>query len=747
MVDLKNYNTRIALMLIVFLGFTLAITAQMFNLQVFKHRHYVSLAMANQQGYRELEPRRGEIFIKDLHSGTDFRVATNTTLDTIFADPSLVEDEVFIGDQIAPLLFDVDLALRAEEQRLRDQRKTLPADLSEEELSEILKPKTLEELKREFRDDLVTKLGQQIRPQIILYQNPPDSIREGVRRLALRGIEIRDRDIIAFPPEIIDARRHAEVLSSIVGIDENRLSRLLEGRNRYVVLATKIDPDASEKIREMVRLDRTAFRGLGFEQRTYRFYPENSLAAQVLGFVSSGVGSYGIEAYFDSILKGEKGIFQTMLDGAGRQITVGDDTLIQPAQDGSNVFLSLDRSIQLETERLLRDYVIATRSDAGQVIVMNPKTGEIMAMAHFPTFNPNEFWTALDTEEIFLEEEDYAKIERVVRGGAEEVYLVNNRLTDDKIQLLPVTSELTGEEFFEKFKNDVGSAVYRNRIVQDLFEPGSIFKPITMAVAIDSEIVGPNTTFNDSGPIFVDNFRINNALNRNYGVITMTQALETSNNVAMSWLSRQIGRNLFHNYMMQFGLNRRTDVEFLNEHTGRVRPFTSWAESELVTHSFGQGFTMTPIQMVTAISTIANGGVLMQPTIVDRIEHSNGKTEENRPVTVRRVVSQKTADTISAMMVSTVDRGQSASIRIPGYSVAGKTGTSQTYRNGRPLSGAGTTIASFVGFAPASDPRFVILVKMDRPKTSPWADSTAMPLFNDLTRFLLQYFAIPPDRP
>jgi cell division protein FtsI/penicillin-binding protein 2 len=324
---------------------------------------------------------------------------------------------------------------------------------------------------------------------------------------------------------------------------------------------------------------------------------------------------------------------------------------------------------------------------------------------------------------------------------------VNNRLTDDKLQLLPVQSELTGEEYFEKFKNNVGGVVYRNRVVQDLFEPGSIFKPITMSVAIDSEIVNANTTFNDSGPIFVDNFRINNALNKNYGVITMTQALETSNNVAMAWLSRQIGRNLFHNYMMQYGLNRRTDIEFLNEHTGRVRPFTSWAESELVTHSFGQGFTMTPIQMVTAIASIANGGVLMQPSIVNRIEHSDGKVEESRPVTVRRVVSQKTADTITAMMVSTVDRGQSNTIRIPGYSVAGKTGTSQTYRNGRPLSGAGTTIASFVGFAPASDPRFVILVKMDRPKTSPWADSTAMPLFDELTRFLLQYFAIPPDRP
>jgi cell division protein FtsI (penicillin-binding protein 3) len=231
-----------------------------------------------------------------------------------------------------------------------------------------------------------------------------------------------------------------------------------------------------------------------------------------------------------------------------------------------------------------------------------------------------------------------------------------------------------------------------------------------------------------------------------YGVITMTQVLETSNNVGMAWISRKIGRNLFHTYLKKYGLGRRTDIEFNNELPGQLKPFNTWAESELVTHAFGQGLTTTPIQMVTAISTFANGGLLMQPSIVKKIEYSDGIVDEIEPVIVRKVVSQKTADTINAMLVSVVERGQSKVARIPGYTIAGKTGTSQTYKHGQPLSGAGTTIATFAGIAPANDPRFVILVKLDRPRSSQWADSTALPLFREITTFLLQYLGIPPDK-
>jgi cell division protein FtsI/penicillin-binding protein 2 len=746
MVDLQNYSRRITGLLFFFIFFLGLITLQMFDLQVFKHKYYVNKAMANQQGYTELEPRRGEIFIKDYHSQTDFRVATNTTLDTVFADPSMISDAVSVGEKLALLLFNEDLAMRQEEERLKEQRKTLPPELTEEEILDILKPKEISELKSDFRDELVSAMSQQVRSQILLYQNPPDEIRERVRSLKLKGVEITDKDIFVYPKEISNIQQYSELLSSIVEISQARLARLLEGKNRYVVLATKLEPEVSEKVKQLARVYRDEFRGIGFEQKTYRFYPEKQLASQALGFVDNEGGRYGLEAYYDKILTGVRGVFKTKLDGAGNQITVGDDTLIQPAEDGADVYLSIDRSIQLEVERLLKKSVTDTRADAGQVLVMDPKTGKLIAMAQYPDFDPNEFWKALDTEEIFLEDEDLEKVQTVVRGTSEETYLVYDEVKDDKLQLLPVKSEVTGEVYYERFKNKVGGAAYRNRVVQDLYEPGSAFKPIVMSIAIDSGEVTPATTVNDFGPITVDEFKINNALNKNYGVINMTQVLETSNNIGMAWISRKIGRNLFHSYMRKFGLGMRTDIEFDNEHPGQIEPFTNWAESELVTHAFGQGFTTTPIQMVTAINALANGGLLMEPSIVDRIEYADDRIEENSPVIVRRVVSQKTADTLTAMMVSVVENGQSKGIRNPNYTIAGKTGTSQTYKNGKPLSGAGTTIASFAGFAPANDPRFVILVKLDKPRSSQWADATAMPLFGEISTFLFQYLGIPPDK-
>jgi cell division protein FtsI/penicillin-binding protein 2 len=747
MVELESYSRRIFVLFLATVFFGSILFLQIFNLQIFKHDYYMNKAMSNQQGYTESDPRRGEIFIEDYHSDSNFRVATNTTLDTVFADPSLITDHAGLGDKLAPILFNKDLALRAEELRLKDQRKTLPPELTEEEILDILKPRDLAELKKEFKDEITTKMAQKTRPQILLYREPPDSVREAIRKLDITGIEITDKDVYVYPPKISNTEEIAKKLSPILDIGISRLTNLLEGKNRYVVLASKIEPEASAKIKALIEKDREAMRGIGFEEKSYRFYPEKQLAAQLLGFVDqTSTGVYGIEAYYNDILTGTRGIFKTALDGMGKQITVGDDTLITPAIDGADIYLTIDRSIQLEVERLLKASVDSTRADAGQVLIVDPKTGRYMAMAHYPSFDPNEFWTALDTEEIFLTEEELLKVQTITRGKNEETYLVYDEAKEDKLQLLPVRSEDTGETYYERYKNKVGAAVYRNRAAQDLYEPGSVFKAITMSAAIDDESVTPATTIQDVAPIKVDEFTIDNALGKHYGTITMTQVLETSNNIGMAWISREIGRNLFHSYMMKYGFGKRTDIQLENEKQGYIETFTAWSESELVTHAFGQGISATTIQMVSAFSAFANGGLLMQPSLVSKIEYSDGSVEEIEPSIVRRVISKKTADTLTAMLVSVVDKGQSKTAKIPGYTVAGKTGTSQTYKNGKPLEGAGTTIATFAGFAPANDPRFVILIKLDRPRSSQWADVTALPLFKDVATFLLQYLGIPPDR-
>lgn len=745
MVDTSMYSRRLNFLLIFFVGFLSILILKLFVLQVVRHNYYVETALADRQGLTELNSRRGEIFFNDYNSDEGFRVATNTTLDTVFADPFLIEDPLFIADKLAPILFDEKSALEAEEFRLKEQRKSLPADLTEEEVHSILQPRSVSELELEFRQEMLDKLSQKVRQSIILYNDPEPSVRDSVRALGLPGIEITDRQIFAYPPQISNPKEYAAKMSTILEIEPARLENLFKGNNRYTILAKKIELAKSEQIQDMIDENDEAFKGIGFEPKSYRFYPEHELGSQVLGFVDSTGGTYGVEEYFDDILSGESGVFKTQLDGLGKQITVGGDTVIKPAEDGSDVYLTIERSIQMEVERLLKKRVEDTQADSGQVIVMDPKTGKILAMAHYPTYDPNEFWKALDTEEIFMTPEDKENLIEFNYASGTETYLVTDEDLNKQFQVLPLVSEETGETYYEKFKNNVGAAVYRNRTVVDVYEPGSIFKPLTMSAAIDDESVTPNTTVVDNGPIQVDEFWISNALNKHYGTITMTQVLETSNNVGMAWIAQRIGRNLFHSYMMKYGLGKRTDIEFVGEKSGQIEPFTGWADSELVTHAFGQGITLTPIQMITAFSALANDGVLMEPSIVEKIVHSDGRVDEIDPTIVRRVVSKKTADTLVAMLESVIVNGQARTAKVKGYTVAGKTGTSQTYKHGVPLSGPGTTVASFAGFAPASNPRFVVLIKVDKPRTSPWGADVAAPLFHDIAEYILQYMAIPPD--
>ncbi len=719
---------------------------KMFYMQVIRHGYYENLAQEGRQGYRELDARRGQIFAKDSHSGQYFVLATNVTLPTIFIDPYLTQDPRLVADKLAPLLFDEKFELEEQEKNLKLQRAELPEGITEEEALAILKPKSAKELKEEFELELYEQVSNKIRDQIILLQDPEPDIRRSIKELGLPGIEVAKNQILAYPRRINNREETATKLAGLVEIPVERLVAVLEGKNRYTILKRRLNPDIADKIEVLKKKYKEEFKGVGLENKTYRYYPEGSLAAQVLGFTSSaGEGLYGLEAAFNEDLKGDPGVFKAQLDGTGKQITVGDDVIIQSAVDGVNLYLTIDRAIQRKVEEVLKKYVEGTLADQGQVIVVRPQTGEILAMAHYPTFDPNSFWEALETEPIEISEEDESNIVKKQYGEITETYLVQNELTGQKLQLFPKEDLETGETLYERFSNVFGSAVYLNRAVSDIYEPGSVFKAITMSIALDASSVTANTTVNDFSAIKVDTFTIDNALGKHYGRINMTQVLETSNNIGMAFVAREIGRTLFYSYMKDFGLTRLTGIEFNGEGISQIEKPSSWAESELITHAFGQGIAITPLQMVTAFSVLANDGVLMQPHIIAQKVES-GKLKETKPYAVRQVIARDTAETIKAMLLSVVDRGQAKKVQIPGYTIAGKTGTSQTYLNGQPLEGAGTTIATFAGFAPVDDPAFVILVKIDKPRTSPWADQTASPAFREIAEYLLDYFSVPPDR-
>jgi len=320
------------------------------------------------------------------------------------------------------------------------------------------------------------------------------------------------------------------------------------------------------------------------------------------------------------------------------------------------------------------------------VIVLNPKTGAVLAMANYPTFNPNEF-----------------------------------NLVEDV-------------------------SVYTNRAIQTAYEPGSVMKPITFAASLNEEKITPDMTFEDPGFVTLENFTIRNAENKKYGEVTMTQVLEDSINTGAIFAEQQIGHKVFRQYLEKFGFGKATGITLPFESSGDISNLYRGGDLYPATASYGQGITATPLQIVTAFAAIANGGKLYKPYVVEQMVFPDGNVQVTEPELVTEVISPRTASTLGAMLVSVVERGHGKRAGVPGYFIAGKTGTAQIAYEDRPGYDPDRTIGTFVGFGPIEDPVFAMIVKIDEPQTVRFAGSSAAPTFGEIAQFILNYYQIPANR-
>nr|MBP7058400.1 penicillin-binding protein 2 [Candidatus Gracilibacteria bacterium] len=636
---LEEPEARITILILVIGLFSAVIIFRLFYLQVIKGDYFEQIAAKEHYGVTELPARRGEIFVKDYASGEDVRVATNITLDTLYADPTLISNPKLVADRIAPLIYDQAEARQDDNDRIDTEHKRAK---TQEEYDKI-KPLTDEELYQKFYNDLLQQISMQVRSEILLSDTLPAETLKEIAKLNLPGIEVTEKTVKAYPSQITDRGLIAAKLSKYLDMTHTRLESILEGKNRYVILKKKIKPEIASQIKKIMDEDKSKnFNGLGLKEEYYRYYPENTLAANVLGFVTTaGTGSYGIESSFNTQLQGKKGIFQTQRDGSvyGRQITVGD-SVIQPAVDGDSVVLTIDRAMQLTIEKRLARAVNDYRANSGQVIVLDPKTGRIMALAHYPSFDPNNYSAALKKEEIALSADEVKGLVPI-DSQPDTFWFYRNVPSEDRF--LVFREKLPeGNYVYKRYTNWIGLEALQNKVVAEPYEPGSVFKAITMSAALDDKDVTPNTAFNDPGVLKVDEFEIKNVSARCTGYINMTTALGYSCNTGLGFVAKKIGRTLFYSYMMKFGFGARTEIEFDNENAGKIQHFSQWADSDLVTHGFGQGILVTPLQMVSAFGALANKGVLMQPHIVDKIISANGKitVTEDRPL--QKVITEET---------------------------------------------------------------------------------------------------------
>lgn len=505
-------------------------------------------------------------------------------------------------------------------------------------------------------------------------------------------------EVYAQPKFITNPEEVGEQIFEILEITEDEekeviLQRMSKEDDPYEMVKKNIEQVTVNKIKE---LDIT---GIGFRRELKRYYPEHELASNILGFVRKTddgkiLGQYGIEGYFNELLAGKEGHLRSERDAFGRWIALSDRDFEQ-AEDGADIVLTINKSIQFYVCNQMKQAVDTYKAKSASAVVLDPHTGAVLAMCNFPTFDPN------------------------IYNKVEDVEHFNN---------IPVYSA---------------------------YEPGSIFKPVTLAASIDQGKISPSTVYHDTGSISYNNagkvetdpgkiiHTLKNYEKKVHGSKTMTEILESSINTGTVYAMQRLGTKPFKKYVYDFGFGELIGIGLDTESRGNLQSLDKKGEIFSATASFGQGITVTPVQMAAAYAVFANGGKLVTPHIVDEIRHVNGDVEKMSTEVRGQPINSRTAALMTGMLISVVDSGHAKHAAVPGYYIAGKTGTAQVAERG--VYGE-NTIHSFVGYGPSENARFVTIVRIDHPQEGKSSSGTAAVVFGNIAQFILDYYRVTPER-
>jgi cell division protein FtsI (penicillin-binding protein 3) len=489
------------------------------------------------------------------------------------------------------------------------------------------------------------------------------------------AMSLEARDVYVDPTQVVDPAGQARVIAEILELAPKDVrAALSRDDTTFVYLARHVDRDVAERL-AMLRLP-----GVGLLPVQKRYYPAGPVAAQVLGFVGvDGEGLTGLEARYESILAGQPGERTVEVSAQGQEITGGVDVVTEP-RPGADLILTIDRQIQFQAQRALQRAVRDNDAKGGTIVVMDPITGDVYAMASAPSFDPNRF---------------------------------------------------------TEFPSDSWS----NRAVTDTWEPGSVNKVITAAAALETGAVSPTEEFAVPATRRIEEYTIHDA--HPHGVMSMTlgDIVAESSNVGSSLVADRVGSDGMAETFSRFGFGEPTGIGFPGEASGLMPRDEVWSDLTRATVSYGAGVAVTPLQMASVYATVANGGMRVQPRLVRSIVEPDGTVVEAEPSIRHRVVRPETADVLTRMLAYAVQDGTGENAQIPGYQVAGKTGTAKKLdANGRYTQ---RYVASFIGFLPASRPRIVVAAILDEPRTI-YGGVAAAPLFQEVARYAIQRLGIEP---
>lgn len=481
------------------------------------------------------------------------------------------------------------------------------------------------------------------------------------------------------PKKMKSKSKLIEKLNEVLKVGEATLEARINESKDWVAITGNVSKEAKQKLELMLLPE------IGFQEETYRFYPEASLSAHLVGFLGKdkdgeSLGYFGVEGYYDKDLTGLPGVLKSERDLFNRPIFVGSQEKVDAA-DGRDFVLTIDKSVQHIVKEQLKAGVEKFDAKSGCVIAVKPKTMEIIALSCLPDFDPGEYYD---------------------------------------------------------FSNDV----FSNWSISSGYEPGSTFKPLIMAAAIEEEVVKADGMYNESGAVTIGGYKIQNWNDKYEGKISIGRILEKSSNVGMVYIGSQLGKEKVYDYIKKYGFGEYTNIDLQGETPGQLKPLNAWYPIDAATMSFGQGISVTAMQLVRGFAAVINGGYLMRPYIVKEVVE-DGYKKVREPQVQRRVLSERTSKIMRKMLVNTVANAE-AKWDIPeGFTFGGKTGTAQIALEGK--YDASKTIASFIGFAPADDPEFLVLTVIQEPASSSWGSETAAPLFFDIAKELLIYYNIPAE--
>lgn len=530
-----------------------------------------------------------------------------------------------------------------------------------------------------LQGEKLTRLGkrQHLKEWIVLPKRGAVLDRSG-EPLAL-SLEVQS--VYARPHRLREIDSVSRSIARILNLKVTDVKQKLTSDKPFVWIKRQVAPREAEQIQSL------SVEGIGMFYEPHRYYPQGQLAAQVIGFVGrDSEGLEGLELRYNDYIRGEPGSPVTERDALGRRVLVEGVGGVQ-IPPGADIHLTLEKSIQHVAERELEAAIIKYRAKAGVAIVVEPRTGEILALANYPSFNPNNFAKSAP----------------------------QNR---------------------------------RNRAVADSFEPGSTFKTILAAAALEEGVVGKEDLFycemgkySYAGEIIHDTHP--------HGWLPFSKILQVSSNIGITKVAEKLKKDRFFKYIEKFGFGQLSGIDTPGEVPGLLRRPESWSGVDLATHAFGQGISTTPIQMVMAYAAIANGGFLMRPYLVRRVVTPKGEVPmENQPHVVRRVISEKTARLLSSMLKEVTNEGGTGMMAsVEGFEVAGKTGTAQKADLANGGYAADKRIASFIGFVPADDPRLVLSVLIDEPEVNVYGGVVAAPAFRNIARGALHHLAVAPQNP